>query len=570
MADRKQPVKAVSRKRGSDKTRRFPHLKPLSVYSHMVFSKATTSCSSDPSWSPDAPSWNLKVEFSNSRASVGRKRRLDDLCPDDAYNNPQKKPRLDGRSSPDLDSFDTFRQVKLVSTQSSSVVLDRIRRVEETLSDQKPLGVGWIDGSDKTDGQSSVLLPVVHASSPGIVNTEDRADAIAFNYDADEIMCLSPIDGAYVSADGLEDFVHSFNEEQFPAEESRAKQGKVEYSLGKDAQTGSDEGYFTKSFFTPDPKETKDKTESQINKSEEFSFVKSYKITVPNLSNDKTPPVSFPIMSTPLDKFRKLVKRAPILSPKLNLEKESWSSPIKVCKPVKEPSAISLSAETEAFPIIPLLNVNEGNGGVAIHKSLACHHQETHTATQVKEEEDVLSVSQQQAASEIQVMFSEEADTEDSFNSTLPLQVQVKSKVVLPNKQRPEAVKEPTHQHPEKAASEGQRNVFRDVPRPVILYREQDWEKEKKAYVDSVTRHIADNVEDGAMTELLHLMNTVANQGGVSDGRKWQHPSDLTRRNYRLRKSSRLLSLDEWQNLNYRNHRRFAKVPQTFKRSPVL
>lgn len=414
MADRKQPVKAVSRKRGSDKTRRLQHLKPLSVYSHMVFSKAATSCSSDPSWSPDAPSWNLKVEFSNSRASVGRKRRLDDLCIDEAYNNPWKKPRLDGRSSSDLDSFDTYRKVKLVSTLSSSVVLDGIRRVEETLSGQKPLGMGWIDGSDKTDGQSSVLLPVVHSSSPGIINKEDRTDAVAFNYDADEIRCLSPIDGAYVSADGLEDFVHSFNEEQFPAEESGAKQGKAEYSLGKDAQNGSDEGYFTKSFFTPDPKETKDKTESQINKS---------KITVPNLSNDKTPPVSFPIMSTPLDKFRKLVKRAPILSPKLNLEKENWSSPTTVCEPVKDPSAISLSAETP--PIIPLFNVNEGNEGAAIHKSLACHHQETHTATQVKEEEDVLSVSQQQAAFEIQVMFSEETDTEDSFNSTLPLQVQV-------------------------------------------------------------------------------------------------------------------------------------------------
>lgn len=32
------------------------------------------------------------------------------------------------------------------------------------------------------------------------------------------------------------------------------------------------------------------------------------------------------------------------------------------------------------------------------------------------------------------------------------------------------------------------------------------------------------------MSELLHLMNTVANQGRGSDGIKWQHPSDLTRR----------------------------------------
>ncbi|KAK3553931.1 hypothetical protein QTP70_015275, partial [Hemibagrus guttatus] len=541
MADRKQPIKAAFRKLGSDNMRHFPHLKPLSVYSRMVFCKATTSCSTDPSWSPGAPSWNLKVEFSNSRASVGRKRRLDDSFLDVAYDTPGKKPRLDERSSPDsaldLDSFDTLRQVKLVSTQSSSVVLDRINRVEKTLSDQKSLGLCWIDASDKTDGQSIVSLPVVHSSSPVILNKEDSADAIAFDYDVDDILCLSPIDGADVGADGQEDFIHSFNVEQLPAEESGVKQRKAEYSLGKDTQTGSDEGYFTKSFFTPDPRETKDKTESQINKSEELSFVKSYKITVPNLSNDKTAPVSIPIVSTPLDKFRKLGKRAPILSPKLNLEKESWSSPTTVCEPVKDFSAISLSAyvdsdagKTEAPPTIPLLNVNEGKEGnalregAAIHKSLASHQREMHTAIQAKEEEDVLSVSQQQAAS------GEETDTEDSFNSTLPLQVQVKSKVVVPNTQQPEAVKAPTHQQPEKkVASEGQRNVFRDVPRPMVMYREQDWEKEKKVYVDSVTRHIADNVEDGAMTELLHLMNTVANQGGGSDGRKWQHPSDLTR-----------------------------------------
>lgn len=32
------------------------------------------------------------------------------------------------------------------------------------------------------------------------------------------------------------------------------------------------------------------------------------------------------------------------------------------------------------------------------------------------------------------------------------------------------------------------------------------------------------------MTELMHLMDAVANQGRGRDGRKWQHPSDLSRR----------------------------------------
>lgn len=34
------------------------------------------------------------------------------------------------------------------------------------------------------------------------------------------------------------------------------------------------------------------------------------------------------------------------------------------------------------------------------------------------------------------------------------------------------------------------------VCRPVVSYREEDWEK-KEVYVDSVTRHITDNVKDG-------------------------------------------------------------------------
>lgn len=48
---------------------------------------------------------------------------------------------------------------------------------------------------------------------------------------------------------------------------------------------------------------------------------------------------------------------------------------------------------------------------------------------------------------------------------------------------------------------------FRVVCRPVVLYREEDWEKEKKVYVDSVMRHMADNAEDGkTKTRALGLL----------------------------------------------------------------
>ncbi|KAF4089934.1 hypothetical protein AMELA_G00043870 [Ameiurus melas] len=581
MADRRKPVKTASRKHGSDKnkTRHFPHLKPLSVYSRMVFSEATDSCSAGPSGSPDGPSWNLKVELSNSRASVGRKRRLDDSCLDETYDTPPKKPCLARRSSPDsgcdLGSFGTFRQVTLVSAQSSSVVLEEIKRVEKTLSDQTSLG--WFDGTDKSDGHSSASLTDVHSSSPVTVRNQDSTNVIAFDYDVDQIMCLSPID----CADGLEGFTHScqtYHEEHFSAEEghsswgnSRHKRWKSECSLGKDA-TGSDEGYVTKSYYTADPGESKVTTENESTKRDGVCFIKSSKISVPDLSSEKTPPVSKPIMSTPLDKFRELAKRSPILSPKLDLYKESWSSPSLISKPVKTPTAFSPSVNLEAgnkeaLTTIPFLNVNKSKEsktvreGMPIHKSVVCHNKEKKKAKQVKE--DVVSVRQRQ--------FREETDASDSFKNRLPLQVQGKSEVVSPNTPQPEAVKATERRQPEKnTASKGRRNAFIDIPRPVVLYREEDWEKDKKAYVDSVTRHLTDNVQDGVMTELLHLMKTVANQERGSDGRKWQHPSDLTRRNSRLSKSNRLLSLDEWQNLNYRNHRRFAKVPQMFKRSPLL
>lgn len=438
MADRKQPIKTAYHKRGSDKTRYFPHLKPLSHYSRMVLSKAINSCSVNPSWSPDSPAWNLKVELRNSRPSVGRKKRLENSCLDETYDTPLKKPCLAEHPSPDsacvLDSFDTFRQVRLVLPQSSSVVLDEIKRIEKTLSDQKSLGLGWIDGSDEIDGQSSVSLTDVRSSSPVIVHNEDGVDVIAFDYDVDEIMCLNPIDCADVSTDGLEDFIQScqiYYEEQLPVEEGRStrqKQGKVECLLGKDAQTGSNEDYVTKSYYTADPGESKVTAESAITKGDKVYFIKSYKITVPNLPNDKTP-----LMSTPLGKFR---EQSPVLSPKLDLDKESWSSPTIICKPVTTSSPnvyVNLgTGNTETLPTIPLLNVNKNKEvnmvleGTSIRKSLVCRNQGRHAANQVMEDEDVLSVSQQQQPdSEIQVMFGEETDATDSFESTLPLQVQV-------------------------------------------------------------------------------------------------------------------------------------------------
>lgn len=417
MADSKQHVKTTSHKRGSDKKRHFPHLKPLSIYSHMVLSKATSS--DNLPCSPGGPTWNIKVELSNSRAPVGQKRRLDDSCLDETYDTPLKKPCLDKHPSSGsgfvLDSSDTVRQVKFVSSQSSSVAIEEIERIEKTLSDQKALGLEWINSSDETDGQSRVSLPDVHSNSPVITSIKDNADVIVFDYDVDGIMCLSPIDNADVSADGLEDFIQICQpsyEELLPVE----KNAECSHT-----QNASDEGYFTKSY-------SKVTMESELTKNEEMYFIKSYKTTFGNLSNEKTPPVSIPVMSTPVSKFRDLVKRSPLLS--LKLDEGSW-----LCEPEKGSADCSSSphlnidaGNTEELPVLNVNKSKEGQvvpKGTSIHKLILCHSPEKHTATQVEKDEDVLSVSQLQTDSPKEEMFAEETDDADSFNSTLPLRVQV-------------------------------------------------------------------------------------------------------------------------------------------------
>ncbi|KAF5896608.1 uncharacterized protein DAT39_013689, partial [Clarias magur] len=466
--------------------------------------------------------------------SVGRKRRLDDSCLDETYRyeTPLKKPCLvSSDSGCGLDSFDTFQDVNPVSLQSS-VLYDEIKKAEKSMPDQKSLDLGWIDGSGKIDVQSS---------SSVFVHSEDSANDFAFDYDMEGIMCLSPIDRADIGIGGLEDFsqsAHTYYEESEGHSSwynSGQKQEKSECSLGKKTRTGSDEGYITKSYRVANPGESTVTPESKITTSDEVHFMKPYKVTVPKLSHDKRQPVSTPVMSTPLNKSKELVKRPPKLNCRLDLDKENWSSPSVLCRPVKAKSAISTSANVnlgtgnkEALSTISLLNVNKSKEGkivrkgTSIQKSIACYNQEKQMGNRGKQDENGLLVSNQKADGEIGVTFSEETDAADSFRSALALQVHVKSNV--------KTVKATVCLQPEKTAASGsQRNVFIDVPRPVVLYREEDWEKEKNVYVESVKRHMTDNVQNGVMSELLHLMDTVANREREIDGRKWQHPSDLTR-----------------------------------------
>ncbi|XP_061552376.1 S100P-binding protein-like [Phycodurus eques] len=106
--------------------------------------------------------------------------------------------------------------------------------------------------------------------------------------------------------------------------------------------------------------------------------------------------------------------------------------------------------------------------------------------------------------------------------------------------------------------------------RQVVLNTEEDWEREKRMYVQSVHRHISE-ASDAAQDAVSELWGLMTHVGHDSSGRPWQHPSDLTRRNYKahLRNPEMKMSLHEWQAKNMGIHKRFEKVHKVFERSPV-
>uniref|UniRef100_A0A8C6TWS1 S100P-binding protein n=1 Tax=Neogobius melanostomus TaxID=47308 RepID=A0A8C6TWS1_9GOBI len=66
------------------------------------------------------------------------------------------------------------------------------------------------------------------------------------------------------------------------------------------------------------------------------------------------------------------------------------------------------------------------------------------------------------------------------------------------------------------------------------------------------------------MGELLSLMSEVAQD---SRDPQWQHPSDLTRRNYEKRFKPTPVTLQEYEDKLDFTYKRFASVPKVFKRS---
>uniref|UniRef100_A0A2D4NGQ0 S100P-binding protein n=1 Tax=Micrurus spixii TaxID=129469 RepID=A0A2D4NGQ0_9SAUR len=100
-----------------------------------------------------------------------------------------------------------------------------------------------------------------------------------------------------------------------------------------------------------------------------------------------------------------------------------------------------------------------------------------------------------------------------------------------------------------------------------ILIEEADLESRKARYVNAVLNH-ASSVPSliGPVHELHTLVDTVASESS------YNHPTDLTVRNYTKRSHSKTqkFSLSQWVEHSRRNFGRFDGIPDHFERSPIL
>ncbi|XP_014066031.1 uncharacterized protein [Salmo salar] len=688
-----QPLKTIFNRLSSAKPRgdkSFGHLRPLSVYSRMITCEngRVSPSGTNQSWNSSNPFCNLKIEIVNNNAPTRHKRRLDDSCLDDTYETTYKKPCSSPKAiSPDLACVVvSSNTLPNVATVSPTTDLQKVpSSVENTVKDEGTSeAVICVPNSDHIQCGQAVEAGSRHggAAAPGgPVSNESEAwsETIGhepekvlmdlgpvFNFDVDDIMCLSPSDKG--SDEGIEAFVdscnsfyddrtrnpsdsdtqqtkpfltHSPTQDQVSGERydvGEREEGKGEEMVGEREKEGNEE--------------IKHQEEEEVVSIEGF-FSRSYleALKAGKDVSQAVTPLQPRISSSLLFRGREVMQR---LQMAVSDEGEPPCPPgfpdpnggqAVVCQLHYSFTSEDLAYGLYGAPLVPVEGADEGLEGTAegdwsigapILESSLCHIAPVEFNAGCEGNVVEGGGGGLDSVQECQVtLLADEVTVDTSYENTLPLQVQVRSVVVVPSVQQsssrkpampPEqkvseirSVQKPfpeknvvkTTTRPVQKPSPGQniikntivhkpspgqkvkkikpvqaastssdqkvvntRPVQKTAPRPVVYDREEDWQREKWLYVDSVTRHIRENIGagEGVMTELLNLMNHVAEQGPGTNGRQWQHPSDLTRRNYQRRfgNDRTNYTLDEWQNQNYRNHQRFANLPQIFERSPVL
>lgn len=131
-----------------------------------------------------------------------------------------------------------------------------------------------------------------------------------------------------------------------------------------------------------------------------------------------------------------------------------------------------------------------------------------------------------------------------------------------------------TNQHAfdkDSGEAKGERRLGKVIPvlqTRTRMFSQSELEKQKDIYLSKVIAHIEDpgDSNQGTLGELDALMDQVHMQHP-----DWQHPSDLTTRNYarfRQRPLQRY-SLSQWVDRNKRSHHRFQRLPD-FSYSPYV
>ncbi|XP_034713687.1 uncharacterized protein LOC117935568 [Etheostoma cragini] len=518
------------------------HFTPLSIYSRMITCEEKDNL--DHQTKLSKPFINLKIELVNNRAE---KRKLED----DSYQTPAKSAFSPKDVSPDLGCFMDYSSSPATQDSvsafaiSMSALLDKTQAIKSEIKEN----VNSQLGSEQVECCSSTHPGGSKGTAAHSLKREKDL-AAAFDCDVEAILCLNPLCTA-VGFSQNKPVLTVANGQELDRGDGQVGEGKEE--LKKEMQLNvndvkEDKGYFSMSYIK-DLKMGKNPSQSvhcQVHRGTSSSLLR--------LGEVETPEKGY---------LRVISKKGDYseCSSKPGCPKQAAQSGEKGSFTVRDlcPILNGPMLKSDNCPVEAL----EGDVDEAWHIGSPIFESSMVQATPV----------------------GAETTLDTSYETTLPLQVQVKSVVVALGQHTsssktaatslPEQTGNPTKlSQDENRGSTSAKCVSARSQRPVIFDREVDWEREKRLYVHSVTRHMKEHrgANPDVMTELLTLMTHVADQASGTDGRQWQHPSDLTCRNYQRRFGNQMpkITLHEWHARNDKTHKRFAKVPKIFERSQLF
>ncbi|XP_066572440.1 S100P-binding protein [Amia ocellicauda] len=575
----------------------------LSAYSRKVICENKDSKPSRFDRNRSNPFCNIKIEIVNAPVSTGTKRQLDNSFIEDTFRSQLKKHILTPAFSSPRSTEKTSQSPDSVCVLGSCVSLpghDRSRstpiappRKKKRLYEEKNdtmeskilrkenEGVPLVEKDFMRHG--SVLGGDLKAFSN--VNTQVKASLSStnaksdtepvFDFDIEDMLSLSPIDSEG-STDGMEEFILScesfYNESSINKGQAagvrfakKCVNGGDERHTNNDMQYRKDEGYFTSSF------------REELKGSQKGVLQRSESPGVPEQS-----PLQLSSSLSPVEMNKRLLceKREASANGKESSLQRKQLGDVVNSNSLKQENLVREKEEVPPCHSIQFdgpkhqpLGQHVFSHSVdlkddALFIGAPLHESSIHESFPLAQVKD-LTDAQKGTASErpetlekLLASFHEEDVADDLVNNNQQSNIQVGSVVLEHGKKR--------SVHPTKTVK---REGTAAVSTRKVVFKDSHLEHRKSMYMRCVSSHVegSDAPSPGVMNELLSLMNTVANQGSSDSGRQWQHPSDLTRRNYKtkLGKPVQQVSLDQWQRQNRKYYCRFVAIPDWFERSSI-